>query len=460
MSKKDLAPSSASPVGAIVESNSPNQSLARTNIFTKVAVKRAQYQASPLANRKVEIGGGIFPKISCARGDLLICGAVAAVLIGTFFAAKNGFRKLFSKPESKAKEEDNTPTPPKVQTIVDCVNSAGKPKKVIIPGMLAEGGLSIIAGREGVGKTILGHQVGIELARGYGNLVAEDVSPQNVIIIDGELDDDDYVERFGNMEIPSNITRISECDFANLKQLSEYVKDVAAGLLSPATFVIDNLVALSLEHLSGKAVNEFFRDLKKIQRESEQTITIIIVDHIGKTPEGQTLDNSLLAGSANLARYAHNIVLIDKSARGAGFRYIKCTKQRKAAQPDEVLEVVISDEGYLHFEIIGTASEDDVRNTKTNRKRFGQEVESEGGEDEDDPEPETNGRGRPWTDEDTECLMELAATLENPDKETIGLMMGRHPNYIWRKAKELGVELMAKPRGRKPKQPEPNLQEE
>ena len=55
-------------------------------------------------------------------------------------------------------------------------------------------------------------------------------------------------------EIPSNITRISECDFANLKQLSEYIRGIISGLLSPATIIIDNLMALSLENLTGKAV--------------------------------------------------------------------------------------------------------------------------------------------------------------------------------------------------------------
>jgi RecA-family ATPase len=203
---------------------------------------------------------------------------------------------------------DSVPEPPKIQSIVDCVNNAGEPKKFLLPDMIKEGGLSIFAGREGAGKTLLGHQAAIELARGYGNFVAEGISPQNVIIIDGEMDDEDYVERFGNMDIPSNITRISETDFDNLDQLSEYIKGIVGGLLSPATIFIDNLVALSLENLTGKAVNKFFRDLKKIQRTSDHTITFVVVDHIGKTPEGHTLDNSLLAGSANIARFAHNIL--------------------------------------------------------------------------------------------------------------------------------------------------------
>lgn len=49
-------------------------------------------------------------------------------------------------------------------------------------------------------------------------------------------------------------------------------------------------------------------------------------------------------------------------------------------------------------------------------------------------------------------MAELAATLETPDAQTIGLMMERHPQLIYRKASAYGIQLMSKPRGRKPKQ--------
>ena len=143
---------------------------------------------------------------------------------------------------------------------------------------------------------------------------------------------------------------------------------------------------------------------------------------------------------------------------GADYRYFKFTKQRKAALPDEVLEVVISEDEYLHFEIVGNASEADVKRNQNNLRRFGQITEAEDGDKEDET-PKEDGRGNLWTDKDTEQLRELASTLENPDKETIGLMMERHPNLIYRKAKLYGIQLMSKPRGRKPKQkPEPDEQ--
>jgi len=87
-------------------------------------------------------------------------------------------------------------------------------------------------------------------------------------------------------------------------------------------------------------------------------------------------------------------VLIDLSARGKDFRFLKFSKQRKDTLPGEVLELEVNESEYLHFNVLGNT----------------------------------------------------------PDKETIGLMMDRHPVLISRKAGEYGVVLMKKPRGRKPKQ--------
>ena len=338
---------------------------------------------------QITIGGGaIFPKIKCSRKDLgvavLAIGGAAALVYG----AKCGCDYLKSLWARKAEESQAPiPDPPKVEAVINCVNSAGKPKEPLVPDMVYEGSISVIAGRPNGGKTLLAQQLAIELARGDGDLVGEGVPPQNVIIVDGEMDDD-YKRRFGgeDMVVPSNITRISDCDFSTLKQLTSYLKKLVDGLLGPAVIIIDNIASLTLETLTGKIVNEFFRDLKRIQRGTENAITFIIADHIGKTPVGQPLDDSNIAGSANVARFAHTIVFVDFSARGSDYRVIKFSKLRKGALPDEVLEVHISEEEYVHFEVIGRASEAEVIRTKSNLKRFGQEIKDVVDEEEDTPE--------------------------------------------------------------------------
>lgn len=396
----------------------------------------------------IEIGGGLIPGIKCTRKNLGPAVLAIGSVIGLYFLAKEGLHKLFKGKDpspNQSQDPPQPPEPPKVQSVVNCVNNAGNPKAPLIPDMVYEGGISLLAGRTNAGKTLLAQQMAFEIARGYGELVGEGVQPQNVIIVDGEMDDDDYKRRFGgeDMEIPANITRISDCDFSTLKQLAEYLKKVVDGLVGPAVIIVDNLAALTLENLTGKIVNQFFRDIKKIQREANHPVTFIIADHIGKIQMGSILDDSNIAGSANVARFVHNIIIVEFSARGSEFRFLKFQKPRKGALTDEVLEVRICEEEYTHFEIVGTASEADVISTKTNRKRFGQEVVDEEEPEEEEsqkPQPKENGQGHIWTPEDTEKLKALIESGEELDYEAIAKEFGCSSRTIKRRVEKLKGE--------------------
>ena len=440
------------PKSALVGSVSkPSQS--STSVPVSLKTTKVVRSYSRTINRHpdlIEIGGGLLPGIKCNRKNLGAAVFAIATVIVSYFVAKEGARKLFKDKDSSSSQNQNqdpqqVSDPPKVESVVNCVNNAGEPKAPLIPDMVYEGGITLLAGRTNAGKTLVAQQMAIEIARGYGELVGENVQPQSVIIVDGEMDDDDYKRRFGgeDMEIPSNITRISDCDFSTLKQLTEYLKKVVDGLVAPVVIIVDNLAALTLENLTGKIVNQFFRDIKKIQREAQHPVTFIIADHIGKIQMGSILDDSNIAGSANVARFAHNIIFVEFSARGPEYRFLKFTKQRKGALPDEVLEVRISEEEYTHFEVVGTASEADVICTKTNRKRFGQEVVDEEEPEEEDtqkPQPKENGQGHIWTDEDTEKLKALIESGEELDYEEIAKEIGCSSKTIERKVKKLKEE--------------------
>ena len=240
---------------------------------------------------QITIGGGaIFPKIKCSRKDLgvavLAIGGAAALVYG----AKCGCDYLKSLWARKAEESQAPiPVPPKVEAVINCVNSAGKPKEPLVPDMVYEGSISVIAGRPNGGKTLLAQQLAIELARGDGDLVGEGVPPQNVIIVDGEMDDDDYKRRFGgeDMVVPSNITRISDCDFSTLKQLTSYLKKLVDGLLGPAVIIIDNIqFSYMFRRLVLKNVVIRFNDaqstrfLFKLLYLRPETLSHLVVEHI------------------------------------------------------------------------------------------------------------------------------------------------------------------------------------
>ena len=88
----------------------------------------------PADRRKVIVGGGIFPKLSCTVKDLPKVVAAGLILFGGCFYIKEAIKDRFKKKDGK--NQENQPEPPKTQPLVECVSSSEGPKPVIIPGFL------------------------------------------------------------------------------------------------------------------------------------------------------------------------------------------------------------------------------------------------------------------------------------------------------------------------------------
>jgi transcriptional antiterminator len=163
---------------------------------------------------------------------------------------------------------------------------------------------------------------------------------------------------------------------------------------------------------------------------------------LAKVPEGVSIDETLMAGSANITRFASSIAILDKSARGSDYRFLKILKERKNGVPAEVIELEYTEKEYKHYNFFGTISEDEVLYTKTNRKRFGQAVVEEDPEEEEsqNPRPRSNKRGIDWTDEDTERLKALIESGEELDYEAIAKEFGCSSKTIERRVKKLKEE--------------------
>ena len=411
------------------------------------SVSKPSQNSIPADQRRIEVGGGLYPRISCSVKDVFTTVAAGLTLLGGYFFFKNAFKRWFGeKNDPNKKEKDQEPEPPKVQPLVECVSTSGGPKPAIIPGLLYQGGIAIVAGRTGIGKSLFVDQLGVEAARGYGEFIptAPDGStcPRAVIIIDGEMEDDDYAERFPDPStIPGNITRISECDFETTEQLTNCVRGIVSGLLNEVVIVIDNIAAL-VKNPTASDIYDLYRELRKIQRETSIPVSFIVANHLAKVPEGQPIDESNLAGSANLSRFASSIAILDKSSRGSDYRFLKILKERKNGVPAEVIELEYTEKEYKHYNFFGTISEDEVLYTKTNRKRFGQAVVEEDPEEDEsqNPRPRSNKRGIDWTDEDTERLKAHIESGEELDYEAIAKEIGCSSKTIERKVKKLKEE--------------------
>ena len=195
----------------------------------------------------IEVGGGLIPGFKCSRQNLMPTFLTISGIIGVFFTVRHGVPFLFSRANQEKKESDgNKPIPPTIKTLSECLNSGGEPKPPIIPDILYFGGRTILAGRTGIGKSLLLDQLCVEVARGYGEFVdPEHSTPQHVILIDGEMEDDDYKRRFPkDLAGTENITRVSDCEFKTIKEFTDFVKDLVSGLRVNTVVAIDNIAAL------------------------------------------------------------------------------------------------------------------------------------------------------------------------------------------------------------------------
>ena len=419
-------------------------------IITTAAKTRTVYRSLDPKDRRIELGGGaMFPKIKCSRKDLGLAVLAIAAAAVCVYGAKTVVEEItdgIKKWKEKRKKKKNSVSP-SVQTLAACVSSSSGPKPAIIPGLLYQGGTLILGGRTGIGKSLFIGQMGMEIARGYGEFIPPtadgSITPRAVIIIDGEMEEDDYLARFPDPStVPGNITRVSDCDFETVEDLTEYIKELVSGLVSEAVIIIDNIVSL-VKNPTGSDIFDMFRNLRKIQHEASVPISYIVANHLAKVPEGMSIDETLMAGSANITRFASSIAILDKSARGSDYRFLKILKERKNGVPAEVIELEYTEKEYKHYNFFGTISEDEVLYTKTNRKRFGQAVMEEDTEEEEsqNPQPKENGRGHIWDEEDdTEKLKALIDSGEDLDYEAIAKEFGCSSRTIKRRVEKLKGE--------------------
>ena len=172
-------------------------------IITTAAKTRTVYRSLDPKDRRIELGGGaMFPKIKCSRKDLGLAVAAIAAAALCVYGAKTVVEEItdgIKKWKEKRNKKKNSVSP-SVQTLAACVSSSSGPKPAIIPGLLYQGGTLILGGRTGIGKSLFIGQMGMEIARGYGEFIPPtadgSITPRAVIIIDGEMEEDDYLARF------------------------------------------------------------------------------------------------------------------------------------------------------------------------------------------------------------------------------------------------------------------------
>ncbi len=218
--------------------------------------------------------------------------------------------------------------------------------------LIHAGEIVMIAGKTGVGKSILSYTLADAISKGKMALNLNNESqPLKVIYFDFELQEGHIQQRFTNYDCDENFLR-PDIDEVLLSNEDNSILDTILIITKEAdakVVFIDNISAISL-----KSTQDPETSLKLIKQAKEfarrEKVTIIMVHHTPKIKESKPLELYDIAGSSVLHNFIDSAIMIGKSSKGTNLRYIKQVKSRNANESDEVIIAKIVDDNWLHLE--------------------------------------------------------------------------------------------------------------
>jgi len=235
----------------------------------------------------------------------------------------------------------------------------GADLKMLFGNYIHAGEISIVAGRSGVGKSILGYSLAHAISTGADLLGQKnECESLPVLYYDFELNETNIKKRFYNYEPNPNFFRpdISNILLENngIFDFSIIEKDIE--LTGAKVLIIDNISALSLRTTSE--ANESLTIMKNSKLlQMKLGITIILLAHTPKLMENKPLELYQISGSSVLHNFIDSAVMIGKSFKNNDLRYIKQVKSRNSFENELVMDLSINAENWLHFDFMDFSDE-------------------------------------------------------------------------------------------------------
>lgn len=264
------------------------------------------------------------------------------------------------------------------KSLTDIVNDPKNQEKSlqVFGDYIRENELSIIFGDTNSCKSLLTGDIALSVicnhATWEGHKMSELPLGTQVLYYDLEMSERQVAERYQNMDLPADsFVRISFTPTtygqAELSDLYGDILERTDGFDKPVVLVLDNMQCFVQNVQNVASVGGFMDTLKNLLS-IRKNLTIIVVGHCIKRNLSKPLTENDLAGSKIIANKADVIIGISKSCQGPDMRYVKMVKNRNRKRIDGVAELEISNEPYLHLELIGWGDEDEhLKKSKTGR---------------------------------------------------------------------------------------------
>lgn len=261
-------------------------------------------------------------------------------------------------------------------TIGDFLDNEEDEQEIIVDKVMTRGGVTTIAGSDGVGKSFLALQFALACATGTEFLGFKVNKPYKVLLVQFELSNQELRSRlrvmYNNMD--ATIKNPGLLDIKGIGENSVFVDNwtmIDGSLISNDydVLIVDNLYTSTEKDVQNN--QELAKLLSKIALiKNKYDIGIMLINHHTKmTQETKTLNKDMIRGGKSFTDFVSNSIQVAQSNLAHDLKIFKLTKCR--SQQADILNVPFCmefDEDTLHFEKLNAIENESVHYVDIKKK--------------------------------------------------------------------------------------------
>ena len=247
--------------------------------------------------------------------------------------------KEFTRPAEQTKSRGY-----KVMNANEIIDTYREPPKSIVEHIMVEGGVSLISGTDGVGKTWLGLQMAICIASGR-DFLGFKVNQRPVLMIQFELSPEQLSNRLRNYDLNGTednleFVVLSDEDLIFTDAWRKIEKTIDERSFVDGVVFIDNLYTSTNADVSkNQDLKPLLLKIDSLKRLTGNAFGLIGHHNKQDGDKEPILTKNIITGGKTLTNYVSNVFQLGSSSMGADVRRAKVTKTRDSYTDLENLPV-------------------------------------------------------------------------------------------------------------------------
>jgi len=213
------------------------------------------------------------------------------------------------------------------------VTTFTKPPEFIIEHILIDGGVTLLSGTDGVGKTWINLQMAFAIANGE-DFLGFKVNQRKVLLVQYELSSEQLSSRLKQYDLIKtgenlNIAILKSDDMVFSDSWSKIEKTIDDIGLKNGVVMVDNIYTSTSSDVSNNhELKSLLFMVDKLKRNTGNAFCLVGHHNKQDGEREPLLTKNLITGGKTLTNYVSNVIQIGNSSMGADVRRMKITKTR------------------------------------------------------------------------------------------------------------------------------------